>query len=115
MTRFARVLCTIYGAASIFLAYAAVQQARYGEPWAVAALSGCALVPLIALIRETDQADDAAEARADAERAERLRDRADERGMRAALDDLKNACCDRWWTSCGFHHDSTCATQRRAA
>jgi hypothetical protein len=21
---------------------------------------------------------------------------------------LNNACCETWWTSCGFHHDPTC-------
>lgn len=21
---------------------------------------------------------------------------------------LNDACCERWWTSCGFHHDPTC-------
>ncbi|NUP19856.1 MAG: hypothetical protein HOZ81_28010 [Streptomyces sp.] len=26
---------------------------------------------------------------------------------------LNDACCERWWTSCGFHHDSACPNQAR--
>lgn len=115
MTRFARALCTIYSAAAIFLAYAAVQQARYGEPWAVAALSGCSLVPLIAFLRETDHADTLSDVRADAERAARLHDRQEQRSLRDAADALEHVCCERWWTSLGTDHDPTCRHQQRSS
>lgn len=26
---------------------------------------------------------------------------------------LNDACCERWWTSCGFQHDPTCPNQTR--
>lgn len=115
MTRFARVLCTIYGAATIFLAYAAAQQARSGEPWAVAALVGCSFVPLIAFIRETDHADMLSDLRTDSERAARLHDRQEQRSLKAAADALGHACCERWWTSFGTDHDPTCRHQQRSS
>ncbi|WP_328544603.1 hypothetical protein [Streptomyces europaeiscabiei] len=115
MTRFARILCSIYGAAALFLAFATVQQALYGEVWAVAALAACSLVPLIALIRETEHADTVTAVRTDTERAARLRDRMEQRSLRAAADAMGHACCERWWTSFGTDHDETCEKQRRTA
>ncbi|MBD0837389.1 hypothetical protein [Streptomyces sp. TRM68416] len=26
---------------------------------------------------------------------------------------LNEACCEAWWTSCGFHHDPTCPHHTR--
>jgi hypothetical protein len=115
MTRLARGLCVIYGAAALFLAYATVQQALYGEVWAVAALAACSLVPLIGLVREMAFADTMDAAQADAERAARLRDRQEERGLRQAADALGHACCERWWTSFGTDHDPQCRNQQRSA
>lgn len=115
MTRFARTLCCIYGATTLFLAFATVQQALYGEVWAVAALAACSLVPLIALVRETEYADTLTAVRTDAERAARLRDRKEQRGIREAADALGHVCCERWWTSLGTDHDETCEKQRRTA
>ncbi|KFG07537.1 hypothetical protein [Streptomyces scabiei] len=114
MTRFARVLCSIYGAAALFLAFATVQQALYGEVWAVAALAACSLVPLIALVRETEHADTLTVVRTDTERASRLRDRTEQRSLRAAADALGHACCERWWTSFGTDHDPSCRNQQRS-
>ncbi|MFC7880456.1 hypothetical protein ACFUVV_01010 [Streptomyces sp. NPDC057376] len=28
---------------------------------------------------------------------------------------LDLGCCETWWTSCGFQHDSTCPMQQRSA
>lgn len=114
MTRFARGLCVMHGAAALFLAYATVQQALYGEPWAVAALAACSLVPLIALVRETEHADTVTVIRTDTERAARLRDRTEQRSLRAAADALGHACCERWWTSFGTDHDPSCRNQQRS-
>jgi hypothetical protein len=114
VTRFARILCSIYGAAALFLAYVTVQQALYGEVWAVAALAACSLVPLIALVRETEYADTLAVVRTDTERAARLRDRTEQRSIRAAADAMGHACCERWWTSFGADHDPTCKHQQRS-
>lgn len=115
MTRFARILCSIYGATALFLAYATVQQALYGEVWAVAALAACSLVPLIALVRETEHADTVTGIRADTERAARIRDREERKRLRASANALWHACCERWWTSFGTDHDETCEKQRRTA
>jgi hypothetical protein len=105
----------MHGAAALFLAFATVQQALYGEVWAVAALAACSLVPLIALMRETEYADNLAGLRADAERAARLRDRKEQRSLRETADALGHVCCERWWTSLGTDHDETCEKQRRTA
>jgi hypothetical protein len=105
----------MYGAATLFLAFATVQQALYGEVWAVAALAACSLVPLIAIVRETEHADTVTALRADAERAARLRDRKQQRSLREAADALGHVCCERWWTSLGTDHDETCEKQRRTA
>jgi hypothetical protein len=105
----------MHGGAALFLAFATVQQALYGEPWAVAALAACSLVPLIALVRETEHADNMAAIRTDTERAARLRDRKDQRSLRETADALGHACCERWWTSFGTDHDETCEKQRRTA
>lgn len=115
MTRFARVVCSIYGATALFLAYATVQQALYGQVWAVAAFAACSLVPLISLIRETEHADTMAAARVDTERAARLRDREERSALQSDLDAFKKACCERWWTSFNTDHDDACEKQRRAA
>lgn len=115
MTRTARTVCAIYGAAALFLAYATIQQALYGEAWAVAALAACSLVPLIGLVRECALADALDEVRANAERAARLRDLPDRTGIRAAADALGHACCERWWTSFGTDHDPQCRNQQRSA
>lgn len=111
MTVFARILCMIYGAATMFLAGAAVQQALFGEPWALAAFATCSLVPLIALVRETEHADTITTLRGDTARAARLRERD---RLRAAADALAHACCVQWWTSYGTDHDATCRNQQRS-
>ena len=112
MTRIARTVCVIYGAATLFLSFATVQQALYGELWAVAALAACSLVPLIGLFRECALADALNEVRANTDRAARLRDK-EQRSLRAAADALGHACCERWWTSFGTDHDPECRNQQR--
>ena len=115
MTRFARVLCLIYGATFVFLAWAAVQSGMANSVWASLLFTAASIVPILAWLRETEHAEATAETRADIERAARVRDQAATNRLRTALDDLKNPCCELWWTSCGFEHDSTCQRQRRAA
>lgn len=115
MTRFARILCCIYCATALFLSFATVQQALYGEVWAVAALAACSLVPLIAIVRETEHADTVTGIRTDTERAARLHDREERKRLRESASALGHACCERWWTSFGSDHDETCERQRRTA
>jgi hypothetical protein len=120
MSRLARVACTIYIAAALFLAYATVQQALYGEAWAVAALAGCSLVPLIAFIRETGHGDTAATARSlfgpvNATRARRGRPALPRRTPGAELtvaSALAAACCEAWWATAGAEHDPATCTRK---
>ncbi|MEU4996557.1 hypothetical protein [Streptomyces sp. NPDC021622] len=104
MTRLARALCSLHGAALLWLAYCAVQSARNGATWAVLLFAAASAMTVIAVIRETELAD---EQRAAAVRAERLA------RLRAHADELNTACCEHWWTALGTDHDPTCPNQRR--
>jgi hypothetical protein len=115
MTRFARVVCMIYGAAALFLAYATVEQALHGEVWAVAALAACSLVPLIGLMRETEHSDAVANARALVDSVARpplpRRTPGAERVVAVAM---AAACCEVWWATAGAEHDpATCTRSSR--
>jgi hypothetical protein len=105
----------MHGACSLFLVFATVQQALYGEMWAVAALAACSLVPLVAIVREGEHADTVTGIRTDTERAARLRDRAEQKRLRASAAALWHACCERWWTSFGTDHDPECRHQQRSS
>lgn len=115
MTRFARTLCVIYGATMLFLAWATVQSALADSTWAVLLFAAASIVPLMACLREAEFADAKRAARADIERAARVRDREERRSLRDAADALQHSCCERWWTSLGTDHTPTCEKQRRAA
>jgi hypothetical protein len=123
MTRFARVVCSIYGATSLFLAYATVQQAMYGALWAVAALAACSLVPLIALIRETEHAEATAIARdlfsTDGARNRTARPTLPRRTPGAEItvaEAMAAACCETWWATAGAEHDpATCSREDSTA
>jgi hypothetical protein len=115
MTRFARVVCSIYGAAALFLAYATVQQALYGdELWAVAALAACSLVPLIALVRETERADATVIAR-DLFGTNAARPPLPRRTPGAEItvaEAMAAACCETWWATAGAEHDPATCTRK---
>lgn len=103
MTRTGRVTCVVHGAAFVWLAYCAVQQARYGSGWAVWLFALAAITQVAAVLRESDRSDRArvrvlrpVEAALPTEDAEQL----DE-----AVLGLANACCDQWWTSMGGAHN----------
>jgi hypothetical protein len=120
MSRFARVVCMIYGATALFLAYATVEQALNGEVWAVAALAACSLVPLIGLMREVEHSDAVANARALVERACAAVDSADRPplprrtpgadGIVAVA--MAAACCEVWWSTAGAQHDPATCTRK---
>lgn len=94
MSRFARVLCSLHGAAFLWLAYCAVQSYRHGAVWAACLFTAASLLYLIAVLRE-------------AERAE------ERRAVAGTAGDLNSACCERWWTSLATDHDPTCPNQTR--
>jgi hypothetical protein len=113
MTRFARVVCMIYGAAALFLAYATVEQALYGEVWAVAALAVCSLVPLIGLVREVANSDAVANARDLVDSVARPplpRRTPGAEGVVAVA--MAAACCEVWWSTAGAEHDPATCTRK---
>lgn len=115
MTRFARILCVIYGATTLFLAWAAVQSGMANSVWSALLFAAASIVPLMAWLREAEFVDIKAEALASSERAARVRESEDRRSLREAADALGHSCCERWWTSLGTDHSPTCEKQRRAA
>ncbi|MGP2436307.1 hypothetical protein [Streptomyces sp. JW3] len=104
MTRSSRLLCALYLATSTGLAWTAVLELRYGPLWAAAAFAGAGTVPVIAVVRELDLA----EQRRAAVRPPHapVATGAADALVRAELD---AACCERWWTSLGADHDAGCA------
>lgn len=103
MNRSAGFLSALYLATSTGLAWTAVVALRHGPPWAACLFAAAALVPVIAVVRESVLGD---QRRALAEMHRRT-------VVLGATDDivraeLDTACCERWWTSCGTDHDSTC-------
>lgn len=113
MTGSARALWWLYLGAAVLVAHCAVTSADNGALWYAAGLFGVSLLLLVALAREYVAADERRTVAVRAERAARLRDRAEQRDIRRTADSLGHACCERWWTSCGFYHDDTCKTRRR--
>ncbi|MGW3690133.1 hypothetical protein [Streptomyces sp. NPDC005125] len=114
MTRPARVLCVLYGAVSLWLACCTVQQARYGAQWATFMFAAASVMPVVAIVREFDLAD---ERRAVAGLGFERRESA-LRPPPPDVDPLMRteiplACCERWWTALGTDHDPTCPQQRR--
>ncbi|MGC0343513.1 hypothetical protein [Streptomyces sp. SLBN-8D4] len=108
MNRSAGLLSALYLATSTGLAWTAVLALRSGPPWAVCLFAAASLVPVIAVVRESVLCD---QRRALAETRRRVA--VPEGPGAGAADDivraeLDTACCERWWTSCGTDHDSTC-------
>ncbi|MEU0941515.1 hypothetical protein ABZ379_01785 [Streptomyces canus] len=108
MNRSAGLLSALYLATSTGLAWTAVLALHSGPPWAVCLFAAASLVPVIAVVRESvlyDQRRTLAEMRKWATVPQGPGTRAADDIVRAELD---TACCERWWTSCGTDHDSTC-------
>lgn len=116
MSKLARSLCSLHAALFVLLAFCTVQQFRYGEAWVALVFAAASMVPLIAVSRETEfaialETDLADGQRAVAhrpERAARCRGWSDEDAAALARVELAAACCERWWTSTGQSHESTC-------
>ncbi len=107
MNRSSRLLCVLYVATSAGLAWTSVLEYRYGPMWAACLFAAASLVPVIAVVRETVIWD---------LRRLLLRYAASlEQGCCApsaadllVREELDAACCERWWTSLGRDHDTTC-------
>ncbi|MEU6356574.1 hypothetical protein ABZ896_45930 [Streptomyces sp. NPDC047072] len=103
MNRSLGPLSALYIATSTGLAWTAVLELRHGPVWAACLFAATSLVPVIAVVRESvirDQRRWMAELErraAGAETADHI--------VRGELD---TACCERWWTSCGTDHDTSC-------
>ncbi|MFF7640646.1 hypothetical protein [Streptomyces canus] len=108
MNRSAGLLSALYLATSTGLAWTAVLALRSGPPWAVCLFAAASLVPVIAVVRESvlcDQRRALAETRGRSAVPDGPDTEAADDIVRA---ELHTACCERWWTSCGTDHDSTC-------
>ncbi|POX44826.1 hypothetical protein C3489_35595 [Streptomyces sp. Ru71] len=95
----ARALCALYVLTSAGLALTALLEFGRGPAWAGCLFSASSLVPLIAVVRETERPglDSGPAMPAGADGTEAL--------VRA---ELGAACCERWWTSLGTAHDTSC-------
>ncbi|WP_210570255.1 hypothetical protein [Streptomyces sp. GESEQ-4] len=102
-----RLLCGLYVLTSAGLAWTAVLELLCGLVWAALLFTAASLVPVIAVVRETVLHDERRTVTA-------LRAQAAARGRgEGAADDIVRselyaACCERWWTSCGTDHDTSC-------
>ncbi|MHC3467092.1 hypothetical protein ACYF6T_00085 [Streptomyces sp. 7R007] len=104
MNRSCRLLGSLYLATSAGLAWTTIVEFRHGPAWAGFLFAAASVVPVIAVVRET-LIDDLLRAAAEPPRS----------GGRAAdtivREQLDAACCERWWTSLGTDHDTTCRHQ----
>lgn len=101
MTHSGRLLCALYLATSGGLAWTTVLEFLHGPRWAAFLFAAASLVPVIAVVRETLVRD------------LRRTAAAPRRPLRPATDEvvrteLEGACCERWWTSLGTRHDTSC-------
>ncbi|MWA07797.1 hypothetical protein [Streptomyces sp. BA2] len=117
MSRLARTLCSLHAALFVLLAFCAVQQFRYGDVWAAFVFAAASIVPVLAVARETELAvmretELANGQRAVVNRLERATRRrwSVEDAAALARVELAAACCERWWTSAGQSHETTCRT-----
>ncbi|MFF8656782.1 hypothetical protein [Streptomyces huasconensis] len=122
MSRLSRPLCAAYGALAVWLAYCAVQTARNGAPWPTAVFVIASGLAVAAVAREGELDEALRREAVHAERAARTRRRtlAFEQELADAIDQvaataLAAACCEPWWTSCGFHHDPTCPNSSQSS
>lgn len=117
MSRLGRSLCSLHAALFVLLAFCAVQQFRYGDAWAAFVFAAASIVPVIAVARETELAVMRETELADRQRsvvnrpecAPRRRWSAENAAALARVE-LAAACCERWWTSAGQSHETTCPT-----
>ncbi|WP_020134693.1 hypothetical protein [Streptomyces sp. 351MFTsu5.1] len=108
MNRSAGLLSALYLATTTGLVWTAALTLRDGPPWAACLFAAASLVPVIAVVRECvicDQRQTLAEMRRTAAAPGDPGAEAADAIVRA---ELETACCERWWTSCGTDHDSTC-------
>ncbi|MFJ8109961.1 hypothetical protein [Streptomyces sp. NPDC096132] len=106
-----RALHWLYLLGGALTALCATTSARHGAYWYAAGLAAVTFLLVIAAIREYVDADERRAAAVRAERAVRVRALSDERQLRQIADSLGHSCCERWWTSCGAEHASTCRNQ----
>ncbi|MGM9380314.1 hypothetical protein [Streptomyces antibioticus] len=114
MTRSSTAVRWLYLLAAGFTAHCATNTVRHHAPGYALGLATVTVLLVVAAIREYIDADERRAAAVRAERAARLRAIADQRDIRRAADALlvNGTCCERWWTSCGFHHDPDTCTRK---
>ncbi|MEU8530484.1 hypothetical protein AB0C77_33585 [Streptomyces sp. NPDC048629] len=114
MTRTSRLLCVLYGVASLWLAFITVQQAKYGGIAAACLFAFASVTGVIAVVREFELADERrATAALRAKRREGSAVRPQPSAPQVVLVELPVDCCERWWTALGADHDPACSRQHR--
>lgn len=108
MTRLACVLCGLYLAVFVWLAWWTGTTASRAPLWFTTGNAAAAIVLVIAVIQQLDNADLRYENTELRERETRRAAHADEAAEHQANAELLDACCERWWTSLGADHDPTC-------
>ncbi|MFD4572075.1 hypothetical protein ACFWNK_01910 [Streptomyces sp. NPDC058417] len=109
MTRTPRLLAPLYALAALALAHCTARSYQAGSiPYALL-LGGCSLAALTAaahtaLLRS--------ELRCALLRLERTARPIVTAQDRTVAEQLAEACCERWWTSAGEHHDPTTCTRK---
>lgn len=107
-----RLLRVLYAATSALLAGIAGLELRYGPLWTACVFAAAALVPVIAVVRETMICDERRHVTEATSKRARCGGEAVEPILQAALE---AACCERWWTSLGRNHDAGCQKTRSGA
>lgn len=108
MSRPGSALCIVYSAAGAFLLVCSVTSGQHGNAPYTGLLAAAAVLFVIAIVRETVLADERRTvAEYAAAEAERLALR-DAWAASLAEHELRDSCCDLWWTSTGRDHFRTC-------
>ncbi|MGP4084155.1 hypothetical protein [Streptomyces sp. KR55] len=109
--RLLHALAALYALVAVGLAHCAVVSWQNGSWPHAAFFAGAAVLLAVAIVHHSYQRDELRFAHARLERDARLASFED--GVVAVA--LAAACCETWWTSCGFQHDSTCPHRHRSA
>ncbi|MGY6019555.1 hypothetical protein [Streptomyces spinosirectus] len=108
MNRASRSIISVYLAVVFWLGFCTV--ATFGDvpAWSTATMAAASAAPILGAIRELDLRDTRRHLAVLKEREARQAAHADEAAEHQANAELLDACCERWWTSCGTDHDDTC-------
>jgi hypothetical protein len=110
--RLLHALAALYGLVALVLVHLAVTAWQNGAWPHAAFLAGASLLLVTAVIHHSYQRDELRYAHQRLERASRPPEPAFDGVIAVAL---AGACCERWWTSAGTEHETSCERHRSAA